>query len=208
MQVCVPSTPAQMFHMLRRQMVRALRKPLIVMTPKSLLRHPLSVSPLQDLAAGGFRNVIDEIDPIKPAAVTRVVLCSGKVYFDLLKARRDTKADSVAVVRIEQLYPFPTDEYEAIMRRYANAREIVWCQEEPQNQGSWYQIRHRLQVRQGARRELLYAGRAGAAAPATGISSLHEQQQKNLVNAALHGVPPEEASRSTKRVPAQTRTGS
>ncbi|MFI4889813.1 MAG: 2-oxoglutarate dehydrogenase E1 component [Steroidobacterales bacterium] len=208
MQVCVPSTPAQMFHMLRRQMVRALRKPLVVMTPKSLLRHPMSVSPLQDLAAGGFRNIIDEIDPIKPAAVTRVVLCSGKVYFDLLKARRDTKAETVAIVRIEQLYPFPTDEYAAIMRKYANAREIVWCQEEPQNQGSWYQIRHRLQARPGAKMELLYAGRPGAAAPATGISSLHEQQQKNLVNAALHGVPPEEASRTTKRVPAQTRTGS
>jgi 2-oxoglutarate dehydrogenase E1 component len=209
MQVCVPSTPAQMFHMLRRQMVRALRKPLIVMTPKSLLRHPLSVSPLQDLAAGGFRNLIDEIDPLKPAAVTRVVLCSGKVYFDLLKARRETKAETVAIVRVEQLYPFPADEYEAIMHKYANACEVVWCQEEPQNQGSWYQIRHRLQASLNPKSELLYAGRAGAAAPATGIASLHEQQQKNLVNAALHGVPPEEMARTqTIRSPAQTRTGS
>jgi len=209
MQVCVPSTPAQMFHMLRRQMVRALRKPLIVMTPKSLLRHPLSVSQLEDLAGGGFRNVIDEIDPVKPAAVSRVVLCSGKVYFDLLKARRDAKADAVAIVRIEQLYPFPSDEYEAILRKYANAREIVWCQEEPQNQGAWYQIRHRLQSKLGPKSELLYAGRAGAAAPATGIASLHDQQQKNLVNAALQGVPPEETSRHTMRLPAHTtRTGS
>jgi 2-oxoglutarate dehydrogenase E1 component len=208
MQVCVPSTPAQMFHMLRRQMVRALRKPLIVMTPKSLLRHPLSVSRLDELAAGSFRNLIDEIDDIKPSAVNRVVLCSGKVYFDLLKSRRENKVDTVAIVRIEQLYPFPSEEYEAIIRKYSNAREIVWCQEEPQNQGGWYQIRHRLQAKLSAKHELLYAGRAGAAAPATGISVLHEQQQKNLVSAALQGIPPEEASRHTMRLPVQTRTGS
>jgi 2-oxoglutarate dehydrogenase E1 component len=208
MQVCVPSTPAQMFHMLRRQMVRPLRKPLIVMTPKSLLRHPLSVSRLEELGTGGFNTVIDEIDDLKPSAVTRVVFCSGKVYFDLLKSRRDVKAESVAIVRLEQLYPFPSDEYQAILRKYANAREIVWCQEEPQNQGGWYQIRHRLQSKLGPDHELLYAGRAGAAAPATGISALHEQQQKNLVNAALQGVPPEETSRQTMRLPAaQTRTG-
>jgi len=208
MQVCVPSTPSQMFHMLRRQMLRALRKPLIIMTPKSLLRHPLSVSRLEELSGGGFQNVIDEIDDIKPTAVTRVVLCSGKVYFDLLKARREAKTDTVAIVRIEQLYPFPSDEYEAVLRKYSNAREIIWCQEEPQNQGSWYQIRHRLQSKLGAQHELLYAGRAGAAAPATGIAALHEQQQKNLVTAALQGVPPEETSRQTMRIPPAQRTGS
>jgi 2-oxoglutarate dehydrogenase E1 component len=209
MQVCVPSTPAQMFHMLRRQMVRPLRKPLIVMTPKSLLRHPLSVSRLEELSTGGFYPLIDEIDDLRPSAVTRIVLCSGKVYFDLLKTRREVKADSVAIVRLEQQYPFPSEEYEAILRKYANAREIVWCQEEPQNQGSWYQIRHRLQSKLGPKDELLYAGRAGAAAPATGISAMHEQQQKNLVTAALQGVPPEETSRQTMRLPAaQTRTGS
>ncbi len=207
MQVCVPSTPAQMFHMLRRQMVRPLRKPLIIMTPKSLLRHPLSVSRLEELAAGGFRTVIDEIDEVQPAAVTRVVLCSGKVYFDLLKARRDAKLQTVAIVRLEQLYPFPSEEYEAIIRKYDNAREIVWCQEEPQNQGAWYQIRHRLQTPLGPKDELLYAGRAGAAAPATGIAALHEQQQKNLVTAALQGVPPEETSRQTMRLPTASRTG-
>ena len=209
MQVCVPSTPAQMFHMLRRQMLRALRKPLIVMTPKSLLRHPLSVSRLEELSGSGFETVIDEIDDLKPSAVTRVVFCSGKVYFDLLKSRREAKTDSVAIVRIEQLYPFPTEEYEAVLRKYANAREIIWCQEEPQNQGSWYQIRHRLQAKLGENQELLYAGRAGAAAPATGIAALHEQQQKNLVTAALQGVPPEETSRQSMRIPAaaQTRTG-
>jgi 2-oxoglutarate dehydrogenase E1 component len=208
MQVCVPSTPAQMFHLLRRQMLRSLRKPLIIMTPKSLLRHPLSVSRLEELSGSGFQNVIDEIDDIKPSAVTRVVLCSGKVYFDLLKARREAKTDSVAIVRIEQLYPFPSDEYEAVLRKYSNAREIIWCQEEPQNQGSWYQIRHRLQAKLGDKQELLYAGRAGAAAPATGIAALHEQLQRNLVTAALQGVPPEETSRQTMRIPpAQTRTG-
>jgi 2-oxoglutarate dehydrogenase E1 component len=209
MQVCVPSTPAQMFHMLRRQMVRPLRKPLIVMTPKSLLRHPLSVSRLEELGTGGFYPIIDDIDDLKASAVTRVVLCSGKVYFDLLKTRREVKAETVAVVRIEQLYPFPSEEYQAILGKYSNAREIVWCQEEPQNQGSWYQIRHRLQSKLGPQHELLYAGRAGAAAPATGISALHEQQQKNLVAAALQGQPPEESSRQTMRLPAaQTRTGS
>jgi 2-oxoglutarate dehydrogenase E1 component len=209
MQVCVPSTPAQMFHMLRRQMLRSLRKPLIVMTPKSLLRHPLSVSRLEELSMGGFRSVIDEIDDIKPSGVTRVVLCSGKVYFDLLKARREAKIETVALVRLEQQYPFPSDEYEAIIRKYSAASEIVWCQEEPQNQGSWYQIRHRLQSKLEPRHELLYAGRAGAAAPATGISALHEQQQKNLVTAALQGVAPEEAFRQTMILPAaQTRTGS
>ncbi len=209
MQVCVPSTPAQMFHMLRRQMVRPLRKPLIVMTPKSLLRHPLSVSRLEELGTGGFYPIIDDIDDLNPSAVTRVVLCSGKVYFDLLKSRREAKADAVAVVRIEQLYPFPSEEYQSILGKYSNAREIVWCQEEPQNQGSWYQIRHRLQSKLGPQHELLYAGRAGAAAPATGISALHEQQQKNLVAAALQGEPPEESSRQTMRLPAaQTRTGS
>jgi 2-oxoglutarate dehydrogenase E1 component len=208
-QVCVPSTPAQMFHLLRRQMVRPLRKPLIIMTPKSLLRHPLSVSRLEELATGNFRNVIDEIDDLKPSAVTRIVLCTGKVYFDLLKSRREGKGENVAIVRLEQLYPFPSDEYESVIRKYANAREIVWCQEEPQNQGSWYQIRHRLQLPLNAKHELLYAGRAGAAAPATGIAALHEQQQKNLVTAALQGSPPEEASRQTMRLPAaQTRTGS
>lgn len=208
-QVCVPSTPAQMFFMLRRQMLRSLRKPLIVMTPKSLLRHPLSVSKLDELARGGFRTVIDEIDELKPTAVNRVVLCSGKVYFDLLKARREAKADSVAIVRIEQLYPFPSDEYQAIIHKYSNAREIIWCQEEPQNQGGWYQIRHRLQANLAPKHKLLYAGRAGSAAPATGIFALHEQQQKNLVSAALLGFPPEEVSRQTMRIPANhTRTGS
>ena len=145
MQVCVPSTPAQMFHMLRRQMVRSFRKPLIVMTPKSLLRHKLSVSAFDELTRGEFQCVLNEIDDLPPKDVTRVVFCSGKVYFDLLEARRADEARNVAIVRIEQLYPFPAEDYAAALAHYPNVREIVWCQEEPQNQGAWYQIRHRLQ---------------------------------------------------------------
>ncbi len=183
--VCVPSTPAQMFHMLRRQMLRDFRKPLIVMTPKSLLRHKLSVSPLEDLTKGFFRNVIDEIDDLQAEKVSRVVFCSGKVYFDLLEARRADEARGVAIVRIEQLYPFPGDEYAEILHRYPNAREVVWCQEEPQNQGAWFQIRHRLQEKLGPKQELMYCGRGPSAAPATGIPQLHSEQQHGLVRAAL-----------------------
>ncbi len=184
-QVCVPSTPAQMFHLLRRQMLRAMRKPLVVMTPKSLLRHKQSTSPMTDLASSWFHTIIDEIDPIEPEGVTRLVFCSGKVYYDLQERRRASQAANVALVRIEQLYPFPADEYQAILRRYANAHEIVWCQEEPQNQGAWYQIRHRLQAALGPQHELLYAGRDSAAAPATGIHALHQREQDALVAAAL-----------------------
>jgi 2-oxoglutarate dehydrogenase E1 component len=173
-----------MFHMLRRQMLRDFRKPLIVMTPKSLLRHKLSVSALEDLARGFFRTIIDEIDDLEPATVRRVVFCSGKVYFDLLEARRANETRDVAIVRVEQLYPFPADEYAAILRRYSNARDVVWCQEEPQNQGAWFQIRHRLQEPL-TRHALLYCGRGPAAAPATGIPQLHTQQQHGLVAAAL-----------------------
>jgi 2-oxoglutarate dehydrogenase E1 component len=202
MQVCVPSTPAQMFHMLRRQMKQPARKPLIVMTPKSLLRHKLSVSPLEDLTHGSFRNVIDEIDDIQTQNVTRVVFCSGKVYFDLLDSRRGDGLHNVAIVRVEQLYPFPIEEYAAIIRKYSNAREIVWCQEEPQNQGGWYQIRHRLQEGVTKDHQLLYAGRAPAAAPATGIPQMHAEQQQALVDAALRSTSTEESLRQTTRLKA------
>src|SRR5579863_199306 len=202
MQVCVPSTPAQMFHMLRRQMRQAFRKPLIVMSPKSLLRHELSVSPLEDLTRGGFARVIGEIDALPPAEVRRVVFCSGKVYFDLLKARRKEGLRDVALLRIEQLYPFPNEEYQALLNRYPDAREVVWCQEEPQNQGAWYQIRHRLQELVPGRRPVLYAGRAPAAAPATGIAKIHEIEQQTLVAAALHSNTTEESGRETTRLTA------
>jgi 2-oxoglutarate dehydrogenase E1 component len=190
MQVCVPSTPAQMFHMLRRQMLRALRKPLVVLTPKSLLRHRLSSSPVSELVTGRFQTLIPEVESLDAAAVNRVVFCSGKVYFDLLEARRAGSGNGgapVPLVRIEQLYPFPANEYAAVLASYPNAKEIVWCQEEPQNQGAWYQIRHQLQRPLGGSQQLFYAGRRGAAAPAPGIFQLHVEQQQGLVNAALFG---------------------
>ncbi len=202
MQVVVPSSPAQMFHMLRRQMLQPFRKPLIVMTPKSLLRHKLSVSSLEDLTRGSFRNIIDEVDDIPASKVTRVVFCSGKVYFDLLDSRRSDGIHNVALVRLEQMYPFPAEEYAAILRKYSNALEIVWCQEEPQNQGGWYQIRHRLQDGLTAEHQLLYAGRAPAAAPATGIFKVHVEQQQGLVDAALRSSSTEESLRKTTRLKA------
>jgi len=185
MQVCVPSTPAQMFHMLRRQMLRPLRKPLIVMTPKSLLRHRLSVSSLDDLARGRFQPLIGEVEELDAKAVQRIVFCSGKVYYELAEARRTEKLERVALIRIEELYPFPIDEYARTIARYPNAKEIIWCQEEPQNQGAWYQIRHRLQEPLTDEHQLFYAGRPGAAAPASGIHALHVRQQQALVAAAL-----------------------
>jgi 2-oxoglutarate dehydrogenase E1 component len=198
MQVCVPSTPAQMFHMLRRQMLRPFRKPLIVMTPKSLLRHELSVSSLSELSHLGFANIIDEIDDIEPSQTRRVVFCSGKVYFDLLKARRQAGQKDVAIVRVEQLYPFPVEEYQAVLARYAEASELVWCQEEPQNQGAWFQIRHRLQDLAQSR-TVYYAGRGAAAAPATGLAKQHDLEQRRLVETALNATSIEQ-TRSTPRL--------
>ncbi len=186
MQVCIPSTPAQMFHMLRRQMRRPYRKPLVVMTPKSLLRHKMSVSPLASLSAGGFDLVIPEIEPLDKQKVRRVIFCSGKVYFDLLESRQVHGVEDTALVRIEQLYPFPSEEYAHILRDYGHVKEIVWCQEEPQNQGAWYQIRHRLQEALGEQQQLYYAGRESAAAPASGIFKVHLQQQQALIAAALN----------------------
>jgi len=185
MQVCVPSTPAQMFHMIRRQMLRRYRKPLIVMTPKSLLRHKMSVSPLSTLSEGQFQLIIPERQLQDNDSVTRVVFCSGKVYYDIREARDVNGIENTALVRIEQLYPFPIDRYAEILALYPNAKDIVWCQEEPQNQGAWYQIRHRLQEPLGDERTLYYAGRPGAAAPASGLFKVHSQQQQALVNAAL-----------------------
>ncbi|MES1947472.1 2-oxoglutarate dehydrogenase E1 component [Salinisphaera sp. C84B14] len=185
--VCVPSTPAQWFHLLRQQMVRDLRMPLVVLTPKSLLRHRLSTSTLEDLAEGQFNFVIDEPDSIDDDAIERVVFCSGKVYYDLYQAREERELDNVALVRIEQLYPFPANDYAAVLDRYKNAEEVVWCQEEPENQGAWYQIKHRLQVPLAERHELLYATRPGAATTAAGYHKLHVKQQEAVVDAGLTG---------------------
>jgi len=185
MQVCVPSTPAQMFHMLRRQMLRKFRKPLIVMTPKSLLRHKMSVSSIDTLSTGGFALIIPEVESINVDKTRRIVFCSGKVYYDLLESRQVHGIDDVAVIRIEQLYPFPIPEFATLIEQYSHVEEIVWCQEEPQNQGAWYQIRHRLQEPMQDHQQLYYAGRPGAAAPASGIFKIHLQQQQALVEAAL-----------------------
>jgi 2-oxoglutarate dehydrogenase E1 component len=185
LQVCVPSTPAQMFHMLRRQMLRPYRKPLIVMTPKSLLRHKMAVSPVAMLSAGEFELVIPETENIPVKKTRRLVFCSGKVYYDLLESRQVHGINDIALIRIEQLYPFPIAEYASILQQYENVDEIVWCQEEPQNQGAWYQIRHRLQEPLTDRQQLYYAGRQAAAAPASGIFKIHLQQQQALVEAAL-----------------------
>ncbi|HET6656026.1 MAG TPA: 2-oxoglutarate dehydrogenase E1 component [Gammaproteobacteria bacterium] len=186
MQVCVPTTPAQWFHMLRRQMIRPYRKPLIVLTPKSLLRHKLSNSTLDDIYTGRYYPVIPEIDDIAADdKVRRIVFCSGKVYFDLLQSRRDAEIDDIAIIRIEQLYPFPQDDYQATIEKYGNAKDIVWCQEEPENQGAWYQIRHRLQGPLKSKHRLTYAGRPGSASPAAGYMQLHKQQQEALIEAAL-----------------------
>jgi 2-oxoglutarate dehydrogenase E1 component len=185
MQVVVPSTPAQCFHMIRRQMIRPLRRPLIVMTPKSLLRHRLAVSSLEDLSEGGFQPVIDEIDNLTASKVKRLVLCSGKVYYDLLEKRREEELSDVAIVRLEQLYPFPYDEMRTVMEKYSKATQVVWCQEEPRNQGAWRAIRHRIERVLGKKQEIEYAGRAPSASPAVGYASLHLQQQAQLVQEAL-----------------------
>jgi 2-oxoglutarate dehydrogenase E1 component len=185
MRVWVPTTPAQFFHLLRDQMKRRFRRPLVVMTPKSLLRHPLSTSQLGALAGGALAPVQPEQDEIAPAGVRRVVLCSGKVYFDLLTERRRRGIGDIAIMRVEQLYPFPRRRLAELLADYPGATEIVWCQEEPRNQGAWYQIQHHLRVVTGAGRSLGYAGRAPSASPACGSAALHRAQQQALVEAAL-----------------------
>ncbi len=185
MQVCVPSTPAQTFHMLRRQMIRPYRKPLIVMTPKSLLRHPLAVSSLDELTTGEFQVVIPEIDAIPSDTVDRIILCCGKVYYDLLEKRRAEKLNHVAIIRIEQLYPFSENELKKVLAAYPNVTNIVWCQEEPMNQGAWFSVQHHLITCLNDKQKLHYAGRPASASPAAGYASVHLQEQQELVIQAL-----------------------
>ncbi|WP_019408936.1 2-oxoglutarate dehydrogenase E1 component [Pseudomonas psychrophila] len=187
-QVCVPTTPAQIYHLLRRQVIRPLRKPLVVLTPKSLLRHKLAVSTLEDLAEGSFQTVIPEIDAQDPANVGRIVLCSGKVYYDLLEKRRAEGRDDIAIVRLEQLYPFPEDDLIEVLAPYKNAKHIVWCQEEPMNQGAWYCSQHHMRrIISGHDKSLVleYAGRDASAAPACGYASMHAEQQAKLLQDAF-----------------------
>lgn len=185
MQVCAPTTPAQIFHLLRRQMVRPFRKPLIVMTPKSLLRHKLAVSTLNEFTEGGFQNVIPESDELNAQEVKRVIVCSGKVYFDLLQKRREVAATSVAIIRVEQLYPFPEELFTRTLNTYPKAKEIIWCQEEPENQGAWFASQHHIRHCMKPDQTLSYAGRPFAAAPAAGSAILHVREQESLVNQAL-----------------------
>ena len=187
-QVCTPTTPAQIFHLLRRQIKRPYRKPLIVMSPKSLLRHKLAVSTLEDFTDNEFQTIISEQDAeIKTKQVTRLVLCAGKVYYDLLEQRRQDKSYHVAIVRIEQLYPFPIERFKQEISQYAHVKEVVWCQEEPKNQGAWYQSKHHLFDNLLAGMDLIYCGRKPSAAPAVGSFTVHIKQQKEVVNKALYG---------------------
>ena len=185
-QVCVPSSSAQIFHLLRRQMLRDLRRPLIVITPKSLLRHPDAASSLDDLSHGHFEPVIGETDDIAPADVRRLVFCCGKVYYDLRQARRKREQHNVAICRLEQLYPFPHDHVSRQIRRYARAKSIVWCQEEPGNQGAWHRIQHYLRRHMLTGQRLSYALRASSASAAVGYYHRHQAQQKEVVEAALN----------------------
>ena len=186
-QICIPSTPAQMFHLLRRQVLQPTRKPLIVLTPKSLLRSKASTSALHSLAQGRFQRVIGDRGPGGAGDIRRVVLCSGKVYFDLAEMRNAQAVRQVALMRLEQLYPFPTEEVARFIAKFPLATELVWCQEEPQNQGAWYQIRHHLQDCAAGRLDLDYAGRPSSASPAVGYYSAHLEQQQTLVTQALRG---------------------
>ena len=191
MQVCVPTTPAQIYHLLRRQVIRPLRKPLIVMSPKSLLRHKEATSTLEELADGRFNMVLADQGKLEADKVKRVVLCAGKVYYDLAAYRSENQREDTAVVRIEQLYPFPKEELYEALKGYGNLEQVIWCQEEPLNQGAWYQSQHHMRVvadmvSEGLGRELKFAGRPASAAPAAGYMSVHVEQQRQLVNDAFN----------------------
>jgi len=188
MQIVQPTTAAQIFHVLRRQMVRNLRKPLVLFTPKSLLRNKDATSTLNEFTKGGFLTVIGELnaDVVASAAkVKRVIACSGKVYYDLVKKREEKGQNEVAIVRVEQLYPFPHKALAAEIKKFPNATEVVWCQDEPQNQGAWFFVQHNIHENMLDGQRLGYAGRAASASPAVGYAHLHQDQQKALTDAAF-----------------------
>jgi 2-oxoglutarate dehydrogenase E1 component len=188
MMVCVPTTPAQAFHMIRRQLCMDTRKPLVVMTPKSLLRHKLAVSTLDELAEGTFQLLIPDANAVA-AQVKRVVLCSGKVYYDLLEDVNKRGQKDVALIRVEQLYPFPRDMLKAELEKYKNAQDVIWCQEEPQNQGAWFQIQHHLRACLANGQSITYAGRGRSPSPATGHTNDHVIEQQQLIADALVNAP-------------------
>jgi 2-oxoglutarate dehydrogenase E1 component len=188
MQIVQPTTAAQIFHVLRRQMVRNLRKPLVLFTPKSLLRNKDATSTLNEFTKGGFQTVIGELNADVLAAATkvkRVIACSGKVYYDLVKKREEKSLNDVAIVRVEQLYPFPHKALATEIKKFPNATEVVWCQDEPQNQGAWFFVQHNIHENMLDGQRLGYAGRAASASPAVGYAHLHQDQQKALIDAAF-----------------------
>jgi len=186
MQVCEPTTPAQIYHLIRRQMVRPYRKPLIVFTPKSLLRHPAAISTFEELAKGEFQLVIPEIEKIPANDVDRVVLCTGKIYYELLAQRQTLKLNNAVLIRIEQLYPFPDERLREVLQPYNNkAKQLIWCQEEPENQGAWSALRYQLEGFLAKGQSLKYAGRPAAASPAAGYHAMHEIEQNELIEKAL-----------------------
>ncbi len=185
MQVCVPSTPAQVFHMLRRQMIRKFRTPLIVMSPKSLLRHKEAVSSLKELAHGQFQPVIGETEKLPAKNVRRVLACSGKLYYELLAFRREKKSDDIAIIRLEQQYPFAHEEFRTEVAKFPKAKEVVWVQEEPQNQGAWYRLRAYLRADILDKQVLAYAGRSISASPAVGYAAKHDAEQKQIIEDAF-----------------------
>ena len=186
-QVCVPTSASQIFHLLRRQMLRKVRKPLIIITPKSLLRNKDASSPLEELAKGKFQTVIGEQDDLDPKKVTRVILCTGKIYYELMAYRREQKITDTAIIRLEQLYPFPDTAMQTELALWPKAKELVWVQEEPRNQGVWYWLasRHHLIWATGEKRELLLVSRPASASPAVGYYSKHNQQQKAVIEGAF-----------------------
>jgi 2-oxoglutarate dehydrogenase E1 component len=187
MQICNPTTPAQIFHLLRRQAIRPMRRPLVIMSPKWILRHKLATSSLEQLATEAFHNVIGD-GAVDAAAAKRVVLCSGKVYYHLLEEREERGIDDIALVRIEQLYPFPDRELEEVLKGYANVQDIIWCQEEPMNQGAWYSSQHHMRNAMKSEHpqlNLSYVGRDSSASPAAGYMSVHLEEQSKFINEAL-----------------------
>ncbi len=185
MQLVQPTTASQIFHVLRRQMVRNLRKPLVIFTPKSLLRHKDAASPLAEFTKGCFQTIIPDQKALKGDKVKRVVACSGKVYYDLAKKREERGGDDVAILRVEQLYPFPHKAFATELKKYPNATEVVWTQDEPQNQGAWFFVQHYIHENMLEGQKLGYSGRAASASPAVGYSHLHQEQQKALVEGAF-----------------------
>jgi 2-oxoglutarate dehydrogenase E1 component len=186
LQVCYPTTPAQYFHLLRRQVKQEIVRPLVVMTPKSLLRLPAASSTVEELTTGGFNPVLDDKRVKDKSKVKRVIVCSGKVYYDLDAGRQDADDDRVAIVRLEQFYPFPKTSLQEILAAYPNATQIFWTQEEPQNMGGWTFVESRLREIKGDL-EFRYVGRAASASPATGSYAIHNLEQEKLVNDSLLG---------------------